>query len=151
MKLLIAGDGPCKPALQARAASLGIAQDCLFLPADPDVAHYLRSIDIFVLPSLSEALSNSLMEAMACGCCAVASNIGGNVELVGPGRTGRLFHAGDAADLTSVLQDLIADDESRRRLAAEGCADIHQRFSLAASARRMEQIYSALLARGPVY
>jgi glycosyltransferase involved in cell wall biosynthesis len=147
MKLLVAGDGPCKADLQAQAARLGIAGDCVFLPANPEVTDYLRSIDIFVLPSRSEALSNSLMEAMACGCCAVASDAGGNPELVSDDQTGRLFPPGDAAALASVLEDLIGNDGLRQRLASEGRRTLHARFTLAASVRRMEDIYAALLAR----
>ena len=91
----------CKADLQTQARTLGIGDDCVFVPAKADVAEWLRSIDIFVLPSLSEGLSNSLMEAMACGCCAVASRTGGNIELVTDGRTGWLFEPGNAAELTS--------------------------------------------------
>ena len=102
-------------------------------------------MDIFVLPSLSEALSNSLMEAMACGCCAVASRTGGNVELVAEGRTGRLFEPGNAAELALVLEDLIADDARRKDTAAEGRRFIEEQFSFGAMARRMEEIYTLLL------
>ena len=146
MKLLIVGDGSCKPQLQEKARTLGIADDCVFLPASSEVAECLRSIDVFVLPSLSEALSNSLMEAMACGCCAVASSTGGNVELVENGRTGWLFEPANAAELASVLENLIGDDVRRKDSAAAGRRFIEERFSFAAMARRMEEIYTALLA-----
>lgn len=145
MKLLIVGDGSCKPELQEQSRTLGIAEDCVFLPASAEVAACLRSIDIFVLPSLSEALSNSLMEAMACGCCAVASQTGGNVELVAPGRTGWLFEPGNATELAHVLESLIADDARRKDAAAAGRRFIEERFSFATMARRMEEIYDVLL------
>ena len=145
MKLLIVGDGSCKPQLEEQARALGLAHDSVFLNASADVAQFLGSMDIFVLPSLSEALSNSLMEAMACGCCAVASRTGGNVELVAEGRTGRLFEPGNAADLALVLEDLIADDARRKEIAARGRRFIEEQFSFAAMARRMEEIYALLL------
>jgi len=85
---------------------------------------------------------------MACGCCAVASSVGGNLELVAEGRTGRLFKPGDAGELVAVLGELIVNDAAQRDLAAAGCRNVHERFSLAASARRMEEIYTALLDRG---
>jgi glycosyltransferase involved in cell wall biosynthesis len=145
VRLLIAGSGPGRTELGVQAAALGIAADCTFLPAESEVARSLGSIDIFVLPSLSEALSNSLMEAMACGCCAVASATGGNVELVLDGQTGRLFQPGNASHLASVLEQLIVDDALRRDLAAGGLRLIQERFTLSACAQRMGEIYAALL------
>jgi glycosyltransferase involved in cell wall biosynthesis len=145
MKLLIVGDGRCKADLQTQARTLGIGEDCVFVPAKAEVAEWLRSIDIFVLPSLSEALSNSLMEAMACGCCAVASRTGGNVELVVDGRTGWLFEPGNEEELASVLEHLITHEAQRKHTAAEGCRFLRERFSVAALGRRMEELYSALL------
>jgi glycosyltransferase involved in cell wall biosynthesis len=145
MKLAIVGSGPCLPDLEDRARSLGILGDCVFQPATPDVPGWLQGIDIFVLPSLSEALSNSLMEAMACGCAVAASRVGGNPELVSHGETGMLFEAGDAADLARVLRVLIENPALRGELAANAAGMIRGRFSVEASARRMGEIYSALL------
>src|ERR1019366_2576246 len=68
-RLLILGSGPMLPELQNHARALGIFDACIFEPSTDRVDEWLQNIDIFVLPSLSEALSNSLMEAMACGCC----------------------------------------------------------------------------------
>ena len=107
MKLAIVGSGPCLSALQDQARALGILPHCVFEPATSRVADWLHAIDIFVLPSLSEALSNSLMEAMACGCCVAASRVGGNPELVAHGETGMLFEPRDAAGLAGVLRLLM--------------------------------------------
>src|SRR5208283_4521864 len=90
-KLLIVGSGPEETKFRALSVSLGIAADCHFEAATADVVEWLSQIDIFVLPSRSEALSNSLMEAMACGCCPIASRVGGNPELVEDERNGLLF------------------------------------------------------------
>lgn len=146
MKLAIVGSGPCLADLQERARILGILPDCVFEPATPRVADWMRAIDIFVLPSLSEALSNSLMEAMACGCCIIASRVGGNPELVTHGETGMLFEPRDAAGLADILRSLLRDPARRDALASSAVRLIHNRFSLAAAARRMAEIYSALLA-----
>jgi glycosyltransferase involved in cell wall biosynthesis len=147
MKLVIVGSGPMHAWLQARAEALGILNDCVFAPATPEVPPWLRAIDIFVLPSRSEALSNSLMEAMACGCCAVASNVGGNPELVRNGETGLLFEAGDVAGLTAVLRVAIHDESLRRRLREAGMRRIRACFSAQASAQRMGEIYSEVIER----
>jgi glycosyltransferase involved in cell wall biosynthesis len=145
MKLAMVGSGPCLPELQQRAAALGILEDCVFQPATPEVAAWLAGMDIFVLPSLSEALSNSLMEAMASGCCVAASRVGGNPELVTDGASGMLFEAGDAAGLASLLRTLIADPALRRRLGEQAAESVRRQFSLAAAACRMRDIYLALL------
>jgi glycosyltransferase involved in cell wall biosynthesis len=145
MKLAIVGSGPCLADLQDRARALGVLPDCVFEPATPRVADWLHAIDIFVLPSLSEALSNSLMEAMACGCCVAASRVGGNPELVADGETGMLFEPRDAAGLAAVLRVLVRDPVRRGKLASNAARLIHSRFPLAAAARRMGEIYAELL------
>ncbi len=147
LKLVIAGSGSCREELGALAQELGIAADCHFEPAVRNVVPWMRAIDIFVLPSRSEALSNSLMEAMACGCCPVASDVGGNPELVIPMRTGLLFRAGDARELADRLDLLTGRPELRRSLGAEAARTISRDFSLEASARQMGSIYSGFLSR----
>jgi L-malate glycosyltransferase len=146
MKLAIVGSGPCLADLQDRARMLGILPDCVFEPATARVTDWLHAIDIFVLPSLSEALSNSLMEAMACGCCVAASHVGGNPELVAHGETGMLFEPRDAAGLAGILRLLLRDPVRRGELASNGARLISRRFSLATAARRMGEIYAGLLA-----
>ncbi len=140
VKLLIVGSGPMLQQLQARAAA-----GCHFQPAQRDVVPWLRAIDIFVLPSLSEALPNSLMEAMACGCCPVASDVGGNPELVEDGRSGLLFPAADSAALATRLIRLLEDADLRRRLASNAAARMRSTFTRAASARTMAAIYDEYL------
>jgi glycosyltransferase involved in cell wall biosynthesis len=104
-------------------------------------------MDIFVLPSLSEALSNSLMEAMGCGCCPVASRTGGNPELVTDGETGLLFPVGDAATLARCLALLLDQPEYRRRLAAHARRRMLHHFTREQAARNMAAIYQEFLER----
>ncbi len=144
-RLAIVGDGPVRSELEGLACELGLGGSCAFEPATDRVAERLRGIDIFVLPSRSEALSNSLMEAMACGCAVVASRVGGNSELVTEGETGLLFDAGDVAGLAAALRTLIRRPEVRLRLGAAAAERMRREFSLAASAHRMGEIYTALL------
>lgn len=147
LKLLIVGSGSVLPGLEQHSRALGVRQDCVFEPATADVARWLRAIDIFVLPSLSEALSNSLMEAMACGCAVVASQVGGNPEIVYPGKTGLLFPAGDAGSLAATLKELLENQEFRLSLAAAGSSFIERNFSLSQAAQRMEEIYREMVSR----
>jgi glycosyltransferase involved in cell wall biosynthesis len=147
IRLHITGSGSMEKSLRERIAVLGIGESVLLNPATADVGPRMREIDIFVLPSVSEALSNSLMEAMACGCAVTASCVGGNPELVAEGETGLLFKPGDAAGLASNLERLVDDETLRRRVAAQGAEFIRTRFSIAAAAARMEEIYMALLTK----
>ncbi len=143
-KLLIVGSGSMLGELRSQAAASGIANDCTFVPATGKVSEWLHGIDIFVLPSRSEALSNSLLEAMACGCCPVASRVGGTPELIRHGENGMLFEAGDVEQLSDALQTLLELRILREQMAARARCTAQQ-FSIAASARRMGDIYAELI------
>lgn len=145
LRLVIVGEGTELGKLQQRAHDAGVAGMCHFEPATANVAEWLSTIDIFVLPSRSEAFSNSLMEAMACGCCVIASDVGGNPELVRSGETGILFPSGDVRGLAEALRLVIADPGLRADLAETGCRFVRSGFSIASAASRMQEIYLNLL------
>ncbi len=147
MKLVLVGGGPEYEALQARARQAGVFEDCIWQPATPKVAEWLRKFDVFVLPSLNEALSNSIMEAMACGLPVIASDVGGNPELIVHGVRGLLFKSQDASGLADALAKLIADEPLRRSLGAAGQRFIEAGFSRQTSASRMGEIYESFLER----
>jgi len=108
----------------------------------------LEDLDIFVLPSFSEALSNSLMEAMACGCAVVASRIGGNVELTVAEESGLLFEPGNATDLAIQISRRLENPALRMRLASNAARRIRQEYPLQRATARLAAIYEAYLA-GP--
>jgi glycosyltransferase involved in cell wall biosynthesis len=141
VRLRIAGDGPERAALGALVRELGLEDRCEFISEVKDVAYWMRTIDIFVLPSHSEALSNALMEAMACGCAVVASRVGGNPELIDEGRTGFLCAPRNLEMLADRLLVLIGDPEKRTRLAQAAADRMAQEFSLETAVKRMIQIY----------
>ena len=145
MRLLLVGSGPMRERLEAEAQRLEIRELCHFEAASADVAPWLHAIDIFVLPSLSEALSNALMEAMACGCACIASDVGGNPELIRHGETGLLCPAADAKALASRLAGLAEQPALRQRLGEAASVLIRRDFSLPAYTRRMEQVYASHL------
>jgi L-malate glycosyltransferase len=149
LKLLIVGSGPEESRLRELAGALGIEPQCVFQPSTPDVPRYLSSIDVFVLPSLTEGLSNAIMEAMACGCCVVASNVGGNPELITDGSSGLLFHSQDKQSLIGQLLRVVDDSELRSSLAERGAGRARECFSSERSARRMQEIYEILMQRDP--
>jgi glycosyltransferase involved in cell wall biosynthesis len=146
MRLQIVGSGPMLAELERASRELGVADACAFEPSAQDVIPWLDGIDIFILPSLFEAFSNSLLEAMARGCCPVASRVGGNGELIRNGETGLLFERGNARELAETLVWLADREEDRRRLATNAAVSA-SRFTIAAAAGRMAEIYEGFLRR----
>jgi glycosyltransferase involved in cell wall biosynthesis len=143
-KLVIVGSGPEESTLRALCTRLGCDRDTQFVPASAEVVEWLSQIDIFVLPSRFEALSNALMEAMACGCCPVASRIGGNPELVQHNRTGLLFEVDNVQQLAVELQSLLEDEARRREFAAAAVQKMSQ-FTYARAAGTLQSIYESVL------
>ena len=141
LRLLVVGSGSVLPALQSQAAQLGISEACCFIPQTPNVLPWLQSMDIFVLPSISEALSNSLMEAMATGAAAIASHVGGNVELIEHNRTGLLFQARQVEELATALETLITRPDYRLELARAGRQFIEDNFSARAAGATLGAVY----------
>jgi len=145
LKLLIVGSGPSLEELQALTRGLGIEEDCLFMPGKPQISEEMRSIDIFVIPSLSEAFSNALLEAMASGCAVIGSDVGGTPELIHHGRTGLLFKLGDSADLAEKLRCMIEQEEMRQRLRSAAAAYARDNFTVDRTVQRTADLYQSLL------
>jgi glycosyltransferase involved in cell wall biosynthesis len=147
VKLLIVGSGPELPKLQAKAVELGIEKDCVFMPAVPKVAPLLRAMDIFVSCSSSEAFSNAVLEAMACGCCPVGSRVGGTPELIADGGRGLLFESGSAQELAAKLALLIENDEMRLRLAHNAATFATENLNMDVALNCISEIYETGLAK----
>lgn len=146
IKLVLVGNGECRASLEAQASSLGLGDSILFVPASSEVTPWYRSIDIFVLPSSSEAFSNSLLEAMACGCCVVASKVGGNVEAI-TAETGVLFDSGNVAQLAEALGSLIENPARREQFASQAAKRVAAEFGRETATARLENLYKSFLAR----
>jgi glycosyltransferase involved in cell wall biosynthesis len=147
LKLVIVGSGAELKSLEENAARLGIADALDFIPATRDVPDWLRRMDIFVLPSYSEAFSNSLLEAMACGCAVVGSRVGGMPELTGANEErGLLFPSGNADELANQLKRLIANDALRRDLGSKAAEFAKESLSIEIAAERTGAMYERLLA-----
>ncbi len=142
--LVILGDGPLRGALEAIAGRLGVSATVRFTGRVDNVPAYLRAADAFVLPSLQEGLSNSLLEAMASGLPAAASRIGGVVDVVEDGRSALLVPPADGAALAGALADLLGDGALRARLAAAALETIRDRYGLESRVRRYLALYESL-------
>ena len=145
--LCLVGEGPERPALEQLAGTLLAPDQYAFMGFRTDRIALMRGFDLFVLPSMHEGIPRCLMEAMAAGVAAIASDIPGCRELVIDGETGLLFPAGDDLALAQRLQTLWANSELRAQLAHRGQVHIHQHFSAHAMAQRYTTLYQKLMQR----
>ena len=140
------GDGPELAALKAQVARLGLGEWVELPGAMPNhaVRDALRGTDLFVLPCRVDESGDRdgipvvLMEAMACGICAISGDLPAIRELIQDGQCGRLVPPGDIGALVAVLRALAADPAGRGRLAAAGRERIREEFALDLNAARME-------------
>lgn len=139
--LVVVGDGPLRAELEALAARLGIAPRVRFLGDRSDVHRLLPGLDAFVLSSRSEGYSMALLEASAAGLPIVATDVGGNGEIVAHGRTGLLVPAGDPAALAGALQAVLADPAAARAMGQAGREWALREATLEAMAARYERLY----------
>lgn len=146
-RLLLVGSGPETQHLRQLCNQLGVQDVCHFEPGQADVADWMRTIDIFVTSSVSESFPNALLEAMACGCCVIGSNVGGIPELVTHGEDGLVFESDNPEDLFENLNRAATDSELRNRLRRQAVVTAHQRFSMQNALRRIETLYVSLLER----
>jgi glycosyltransferase involved in cell wall biosynthesis len=133
--------------LRSALATVPPRHRVVFVPfAERPLAFY-RLATVAALPSRIEGLSQALLEAMALGLPVVASDAGGNADLVAPGQTGLLVPPLDPAGWTSALERLLGDGDTAARLAAAGRALVRREFTLARTAERTEAVYREALAR----
>ena len=112
LRCILVGDGPERAALTAAIAQHGL-EDSVWLAGDrDDIPDLLACMDVFVLPSLGEGISNTVLEAMATGLPVIATRVGGNPELVQDGVTGLLVSVADVPALAAAIVELL-DDPAR--------------------------------------
>lgn len=148
VRLVFVGDGPSRNELTQRVRVLGLEDLTCFAGASHEVQGWLRAMDVFVLPSLNEGISNTLLEAMATGVPTLATAVGGNVELVQEGQGGGLFAPGDVAALAAKLALYLDDPALRLRDAALARRRAEELFSLQTMVAGYRGLYRSL-APGP--
>lgn len=141
--LLIAGTGSQENTLKSMAGE-GIR----FLGGVEDVLPYLQSADLFVLPSAAEGLSNALLEALSCGLPAVATRVGGNPEVVIPGKTGCLAPPDDLPALQEAILALLGDPALRARLGQQGREHILRNYDLNRTVEKLLRLYQTICRNG---
>lgn len=145
--LVIVGDGPLRNALLQLARDYNMMDRLHFLGARKDVQEILRALDVYVLCSESEGMSNTILEAMASGRPVVATAVGGNPELVIDGETGLLVRPNHPHQLATAIMKLLREPECRRRLGRCGRQRVEKQFSLESMVRNYAKVYLELLAR----
>lgn len=149
LRLIIAGDGPERARLTALVQELGIAERAWLPGARQDIADLMRAMDVFVLPSINEGISNTILEAMASGLPVVAGRVGGNPELVVEGVTGTLYDAAQPDGLEDALLTYLDGDDLRCSHGTAGRERAVQHFSLDTMVRHYVDLYAELLPLSP--
>jgi len=146
LQLVIVGDGPQRTVLERDLASRhDLAPRTLLAGEVRNVADWLNAFDVFVLPSLSEGMSNTLLEAMSVGVTPIASAVGGNCEVVEDGYSGLLVQPRDAEKICDHLVQLATAEARRRELGRNARERVVARFSVERMLQRYEEMYCQLV------
>ncbi len=145
--LVLVGEGPQLPVLEARARELGIADAVRFIGyvRQEDTPAWYRTSDVFALSSDFDNSPNVVLEAMACGLPIVATDVGGLREYVTPPDNGLLTPKGDAAAFAAALLSYLENDDHARAVGRHNRVDAVSRFSWSASAARMRDVYERVI------
>ena len=146
LRLVIVGDGPLRAEAQGLLDAAGVGS-LAWLPGErADVPDVMRGLDCFVLPSQAEGVSNTILEAMASGLPVLATDVGGNAELVVDGQTGDIVPAGDVEILAAGLVRMATDPARAVAMGRVGRARVERHFSLPAMVSAYQGLYDRLLA-----
>ena len=150
LRLVLAGDGPMRPSLESLIRQQGL-QDRVWLSGErSDIAEIMRGLDCFVLPSLGEGISNTILEAMATRLPIIATRVGGNSELIESGMTGLLVPPADSDALADALLSYFGDRATARRHARAAHRVAESRFSLTRMVADYCTLYETALAQAGI-
>jgi L-malate glycosyltransferase len=144
VQFVLAGDGPLRSGLEREARELGLGNRVRFLGDCRDVPSVLASLDLTVLPSASESLSNAIIESMAAGVPVVATDVGGNSELLSEDR-GIIVPPGSENDLATAIARLLQDDTMRMQMGNNCRRFAKDNFTLEKMGHHYSKLYSRLL------
>jgi sugar transferase (PEP-CTERM/EpsH1 system associated) len=141
LKLVLVGDGPLMKDLKIISQETGISDSVMFLGERKDVAELLAVFDLFILPSLTEGISITLLEAMAAGKVVIASEVGGNSEIVENGKTGMLIPLGDTSRWVEIIKSIIKNNDIKNSFSENARWAVAKRFGLGMMVESYEKIY----------
>lgn len=142
--LVIVGDGPLRQDLQTLASDLGLTDAITFAGQRFDMPEVYNSLDLFVLPSLSEGMSNTILEAMSCQLPVLATNVGGNPELIRHRVTGMLTESNDALQMAETISLLRSDQGLRENISRQARQAILANCSLDRMVSKYQDFYHHL-------
>jgi glycosyltransferase involved in cell wall biosynthesis len=145
--VLVAGNcsSPWASELRSRVARAGLGERFRFLGGREDVPDFLAALDVFVLPSRSEGMSNALLEAMAASRAVVATRVGGNAEALDEGAAGRVVPAGEPGAMGEALAELLQDEPRRVVLGGRAGERARMEYDLSIMLDRTERLYDRVL------
>ena len=146
--LVIVGGGPLEPSLKEMAREMEISETVLFIGASNDVLTWYHAADIYLLSSDREGLSNSLLEAMACGLPVVMTSVGGKEFVVGPPQCGTVVPVGDDVAFARETLRLLESEKLRRARGEAARSVVSKTVSLSSTAKRLQCLYEEISARG---
>lgn len=145
VRLVMVGNGPLRSEVASILNAAGV-DSLAWLPGErSDVPQVLRGLNCFVLPSLAEGISNTILEAMASGIPVIATRVGGNAELIIEGETGSLVPSGDVEALAHAIARICRDGERALAQGAAGRRRVEERFSLDAMVSHYNSVYEGAL------
>lgn len=148
-RLVLVGEGPLREVCRQLLDDAGIA-DLAWLPGERgDVADVMRGLHCFVLPSLAEGISNTILEAMASALPVIATAVGGNADLVSHGKTGVIVPAANVPSMADAIVRFASAPPRAAAMGRAGRAKVEDRFSLSAMVDTYAQVYGRLLAAAP--
>lgn len=146
LRLVLVGDGPLRGRIESIVRAAGAESLVWFAGERSDVPDIMRGLDCFVLPSLAEGISNTLLEAMASGLPVIATRVGANADLMEDGLSGRLVPRADPDALAREILGYLEDPARARRHGRAGRQIVERRFSLDRMVGDYENLYVRLLA-----
>ncbi len=146
-KLLIVGDGPLRRELEEYARSLGISDNVVFWGETEYVHDLLKIIDVFVLSSLNEGISVTILEAMALGKPVVATRVGGNPEIIINKETGILVESNDTEAMAEAIVSILNDRGKKTEFGLRGKERIEKVFNINLMVGKIEELYLQLIGK----
>jgi sugar transferase (PEP-CTERM/EpsH1 system associated) len=145
IKIVFVGDGLLRPKLEKNVRDYGLDEEVVFFGTRHDVDQIVPEFDIFVLPSTTEGISLTLLEAMSCGIPIIATDVGGNPEVVVDGQTGSLVPAKDPLAIAKKIEWLFKESVLRRKMGTLGRQRVKELFSIKKTAEQYFNLYCDIL------
>ncbi len=148
LHLVLLGEGPERSELEQQVSAMAITDHVTFAGYHANVASYLQNAHMFVLPSISEGISNALLEAMSFGLPCLVSSVGGNPEVLGHGEYGILLPPQDVDAWACALVEMAGEGSRRNAMGALARKRIADTYDFGVVGGKYEELYAELLSKG---